>query len=193
MQCACELPRVVRTLGGRVAAAHDGQAACGGKGVGSPYRSRPDAIQHQGRIFRLQQGLRVAPIAQRQEDPCGPLGRRALEPRPGGLQLLRQTGRNQAQGLRLGGRHALRQRALGLLKNDLRKTEGRQKAAGGAVANARRQRQAQPAGKFIAFHGAGGEVLVPEATARGLRSHPYSGLIRRSPTRTPVRISRIKA
>ena len=168
--CAAErpgkLPGVAFALRRRIAAADDGQAVC--YFFNSCIRrtgERTHHVQHQRRIFDVEQGGRIGGIAQRRDAAVVS----ALQPVQRNFQLVGQTGRLGAKQAGQFARAQALQRGAALLENGLCRAESRKQLARRAIADAGRQRQPQPGLKFLGVHGKKrmSEVLKPGGATTG--------------------------
>jgi hypothetical protein len=109
----------------------------------------PQGIEHERRVFDIEQGLRVGRVTQHPHAPV--LGVR-LQPTPSRLQCLHKTIGFLLQRLGLRGAEQLAQSGNALGKNISRQTECRQQFTRRRIADASREHQAQPPCQLIALH-----------------------------------------
>ena len=185
-QCLGEIVRIGGTLRRGIAAAHDGHPRrLGQVQAGStislhlPGHRQTHGIQHQRRVFYVQQAARVGRIAKRQHPPALPVG---IQPSAGGVQQFVQAGRGFPQGVGQPFADHRAQVGLAAVENGLRKSEGFQQLPRTLLADARGQGEPQPSGHFIG---------VSRGDCGKYRRH--HGPASTSPTRTPSKDSHIKA
>jgi hypothetical protein len=128
-------------------------------------------VQQHRRVLDGQQAGRIQRVAQRDDAPRqAVLG--AVQPVQGGGQQGGQAVGLLQQGAGLGRADQLAQRRAALREDGLRQTEGRQQAPRRVVADARRERQAQPGGQLIGVHGVW--VATPHTAWRSTHA-PFAG------------------
>jgi hypothetical protein len=142
-----KLAGVAFSLGGRVAAAHDGDRC----GSGRRQRQLAHQVQQQRRVFDMEQRNGVGRVTQRR-DPALDVAVCFFKPMPCALGQGLKPGWHIQQRGGLLRADQLVQRLFRLREHRLRQAERGQQLAHRGIAHTRGQRQSQPGGEFVAFH-----------------------------------------